>query len=163
MVADRARFEAFYREELARVTRACVLVTLDRSQAEDIAAEAFARLWSHWGKIEDEDHAGGYVFKTAMRLCAKRRLGARREVPGQPPERSGVDELQRALVRDEVFASLATLPIRQRQCVVLRDWAGFPTDEVAVILGMRTSTVRVHLSRGRQALRRALTVEERDG
>jgi RNA polymerase sigma factor (sigma-70 family) len=162
-VADRARFEAFYREELTRVTRACALVTLDRSRAEEIAAEAFARLWSHWGRIEDEDHAGGYVFKTAMRLCAKQRIADRRLASSQPPERPSVDEMQRALVRDEVFTSLATLPVRQRQCLVLRDWAGFSTEEVAAMLGMNASTVRVHISRGRQALRRALTVEERDG
>ena len=43
---------------------------------------------------------------------------------------------------------------------MLRDWAGYPTDEVASMLGMRESTVRVHLSRGREALRRSLSVEE---
>ncbi len=75
MVADRAGFEGFYREHLTRVVRACTLVTLDPAAAEDVAAEAFARLWSHWGLIHDEDHAGGYVFKTAMRLCAKRGMG----------------------------------------------------------------------------------------
>jgi DNA-directed RNA polymerase specialized sigma24 family protein len=46
--------------------------------------------------------------------------------------------------------------------VVLRDWAGFETAEVARILGARESTVRVHLARGRAALRERLTVEERD-
>jgi DNA-directed RNA polymerase specialized sigma24 family protein len=45
---------------------------------------------------------------------------------------------------------------------VLRDWAGFETDEVARMLGTKESTVRVHLARGRAALRSALTVEERE-
>ena len=70
-----------------RVVRACALVTLDPAAAEDVAAEAFARLWSHWGRIHDEDHAGGYVFKTAMRLCAKRGTKARREVIGEVTDR----------------------------------------------------------------------------
>jgi RNA polymerase sigma-70 factor (ECF subfamily) len=72
LVADRASFEGFYRENLARVVKACTLILLDRSTAEDVAAEAFTRLWSRWGVIGDDDHAGGYVFKTAMRLCSKR-------------------------------------------------------------------------------------------
>jgi RNA polymerase sigma-70 factor (ECF subfamily) len=162
VVADRAGFEGFYREHLTRVVRACTLVTLDPVAAEDVAAEAFARLWSHWGQIHDEDHAGGYVFKTAMRLCAKRGAKARREVIGEVADRPGTDELGRSDDRAEVFAALGGLSVRQRQAVVLRDWAGYPTDEVASMLGMRESTVRVHLSRGREALRRSLSVEERE-
>jgi RNA polymerase sigma factor (sigma-70 family) len=58
--------------------------------------------------------------------------------------------------------ALRRLPLRQRQSVVLRDWAGFETDEVARMLGTKESTVRVHLARGRAALRDVLTVEERE-
>jgi DNA-directed RNA polymerase specialized sigma24 family protein len=42
----------------------------------------------------------------------------------------------------------------------LRDWAGFGTDEVARMIGAKESTVRVHLARGRAALRAALSVED---
>jgi RNA polymerase sigma factor (sigma-70 family) len=135
---------------------------MDPSGAEDVAAEAFARLWSHWDQIEDRDHAGGYVFKTAMRLCRRRNVVARKQVAQASPDRPSVDDVGRVVERRDVFASLARLPVRQRQCVVLRDWAGFATEEVAAMLGLRSSTVRVHVSRGRRALRRALSFEERD-
>ncbi|MGZ8596400.1 MAG: sigma-70 family RNA polymerase sigma factor [Actinomycetota bacterium] len=161
-MADRAGFEGYYREHLTRVVRACALVTLDPAAAEDVAAEAFARLWSHWGQIHDEDHAGGYVYKTAMRLCSKRGMKARREVIGEVVDRPAADESARSDERASVFAALGELSVRQRQAVVLRDWAGYPTEEVASMLGMRASTVRVHLSRGREALRRSLSVEERE-
>src|SRR6266542_751678 len=62
-MADSERFEAFYRENLARIVRACALVTLDRRAAEDVAAEAFARLWANWSRISGEDHAGAFVFR----------------------------------------------------------------------------------------------------
>jgi RNA polymerase sigma factor (sigma-70 family) len=159
-VADRAGFEAFYAGHLPRVVRACALVLLDRAEAEDVAAEAFARLWSHWGQIHGEDHAGGYVFKTAMRLCSKRRHRAAREVVGQIPEYGG--RTADPDVRHVVMAALAGLPLRQRQSVVLRDWAGFDTSEVAGMLGAKESTVRVHLARGRATLRAALSVEENE-
>jgi RNA polymerase sigma-70 factor (ECF subfamily) len=159
-VPDRAGFEVFYARHLPRVVRACALVLLDRGDAEDVAAEAFARLWSHWGQIHGDDHAGGYVFKTAMRLCAKRRRRAAREVVGTVPERSRVADPG---MRVSVVDALRGLPLRQRQSVVLRDWAGFETSEVARILGTKESTVRVHLARGRAALREVLTVEEREG
>jgi RNA polymerase sigma-70 factor, ECF subfamily len=159
-VPDRAGFEVFYAGHLSRVVRACALVLLDRGDAEDVAAEAFARLWSHWGQIHGDDHAGGYVFKTAMRLCSKRRRRAAREVVGTVPVRSQVTD---ADSRMSVVDALRGLPLRQRQSVVLRDWAGFETSEVARILGTKESTVRVHLARGRAALREVLTVEEREG
>jgi RNA polymerase sigma-70 factor, ECF subfamily len=158
-VADPAAFEAFYRENLARVVKACALVLLDRSAAEDVAAEAFARLWSRWGQIESEDHAGGFVYKTAMRLC--RRRASRTEILGWLPERHASDaEMDLVLQRHEVVRSLSGLPVRQRQAVVLRDWAGMETREVAEVLGLAESTVRVHLARGRAALRSVLRTEE---
>jgi RNA polymerase sigma-70 factor, ECF subfamily len=159
-VADRAGFEAFYAGHLPRVVRACALVLLDRAEAEDMAAEAFARLWSDWGRIRGEDHAGGYVFKTAMRLCSKRRQRAFREVVGPVPDRaSGSGD---STERSAVIEALRALPLRQRQSVVLRDWAGFGTDEVARILGTKQSTVRVHLARGREALRSTLRLEDKE-
>jgi RNA polymerase sigma-70 factor (ECF subfamily) len=160
-MADRARFEAYFQEHLGRVTRACALVMADRGAAEDVAAEAFTRLWANWDRITGEDHAGGYVFKTAMRLCARRaRVGFREELR-DPAEEAGSDDAELALVRIEVFDALAELPLRQRQAVVLRDWAGFSTAEVAWMLTVRESTVRVHLARGREVLRQ-LWVEERE-
>jgi RNA polymerase sigma factor (sigma-70 family) len=125
-----------------------------------VAAEAFARLWSKWGQIESDDHAGGFVFKTAMRLCARR--ARRRELIGRVPEGNAPDEIGRSLDRQEILRVLGQLPVRQRQAVVLRDWAGMQTSEVAKLLGVRDSTVRVHLARGRDSLRTAFRVEGAD-
>jgi RNA polymerase sigma-70 factor, ECF subfamily len=161
-MADRAGFEAYFRQYLGRVTRACALVLADRSGAEEVAAEAFTRLWANWDRIAGEEHASGYVFKTAMRLCVRRARTARQERDLRPPRVEATDDAVRSLVRMEVFAALGELPVRQRQVVVLRDWAGFPTAHVAEVLGLRESTVRVHLARGRQALRGLLTIEERE-
>ena len=58
--------------------------------------------------------------------------------------------------RAEVFAALRGLSAKQRECVVLVDYVGLDDDEVATTLGIAASTVRVHLPRGRRALRVAL-------
>ena len=44
---DAAGFESFYRDNLARIVRACALVRLDVVLAEDAAAEAFERGGRH--------------------------------------------------------------------------------------------------------------------
>jgi len=154
---DAESFDAFYRANLTRIVQACALVVLDRAGAEDLAAEAFARLWSRWGSIDGQDHAGGFVFKTAMRLCWRELRRRRRRAPEPAPPG---DALASALQRRDIERALAALGARQRQAVVLRDWAGFETKEIAGMLGMRESTVRVHLARGRAHLRELLGAEE---
>jgi len=160
-VTDRGAFDAFYREHLGRVVRACALVTLDPHVAEEIAAEAFTRLWSHWDRIDDENHAGGYVFKTAMRLCSRRRRSSA-VLPSEVASSAEPDPADTTIDREDIAAALRVLPLRQRQAIVLRDWAGFSTAEIAGLLSMRESTVRVHLARGRERLRGLLGVQDRE-
>ncbi len=156
---DAVGFEHFYRENLARVVRACALVTLDRAVAEDVAAEAFSRLWARWGQISGDDHAGGFVFKTAMRLCRRR---GNHNALVFPPEADG-DELARAALRRDLLTALRVLSVGQRQAVVLRDWAGFDTKEVAQMLRVAEPTVRVQLHRGRARLRELLDSSAENG
>jgi RNA polymerase sigma-70 factor, ECF subfamily len=163
VVADREGFERFFEARYRKLVQACALITLDVPAAEEIAAEAFTRLWPRWEQMHDDEHAGGYVYTTAMRLCSKRRMRLRRELVVDVSERSTRrDETSAALDRGEIFAALSGLSVRQRQAVTLRDWAGFETEEVASMLGMSASTVRVHLARGRAALRDALGVKEEE-
>ena len=51
---------------------------------------------------------------------------------------------------------LATLPIRQREVVVLRFLEGFDTAETAEILGCREGTVKAHLHRATLKLKEDL-------
>lgn len=126
--------------------------------AEDAAAEAFVRVWSKWNQMQDDDHAGGYVFKTAMRLC-RREISHRRR-PSPSSGEAGTEWTEQATIRHDVSAALSELSLRQRQCVVLRDWAGFETKDLASMLGMRESTVRVHVTRARERLRQTLGAQE---
>ena len=159
-MVDTDRFAQFFEERYARLVRACFLVVLDRGEAEEVASEAFTVLWPRWPDLANEDHAGGYVYTTAMRLCSKRLVQSNRELVGDIPEAAHDDDIDIAASKREVFAALATLPLRQRQSIVLRDWAGFQTDEVAEMLGMRASTVRLHLARGRAGMRARLSTKE---
>ena len=95
------------------------------------------------------------MFKTAMRLAAREASRRRRAV-----EASGPSVAPAASEPFAVWDALAAISLRQRQAVVLRDWAGFPTSDVAAMLKMRESTVRVHLARGRERLRMLLRVDE---
>lgn len=159
-MVDQDRFEPFFEKRYAQLVRACFLVLLDRGKAEEVASEAFTVLWQRWPDLANEDHAGGYVYTTAIRLCSKRLMRSSRELVGDIPEVARSDDAEAAASKREVFTALAELPPRQRQSIVLRDWAGFETDEVAEMLDLDASTVRVHLARGRAAMRARLSTKE---
>ena len=59
--------------------------------------------------------------------------------------------------------ALGHLSPRQRACVVLVDYADLGPEKVAAALRMRASTARVHLTRGRRALRERLTMDDEEG
>src|SRR5690348_4728811 len=59
-------FESFFHAHYARIARAVARVVGDRGRAEEIAEEAFWRLW-RTPEAHRED-AGGWVYRTAIRL-----------------------------------------------------------------------------------------------
>jgi RNA polymerase sigma factor (sigma-70 family) len=61
---------------------------------------------------------------------------------------------QRGLCRD-LRETLRALPATQRRALVLREWHGLPSHEVAAALGMSTSATYALLTRARQSFARA--------
>jgi RNA polymerase sigma-70 factor (ECF subfamily) len=56
----------------------------------------------------------------------------------------------------EIIRALARLSPMQRAAIVLHHYGGYPSKEIAVILGSTSAAVRVHLSAGRRRLREML-------
>ncbi len=151
-------FEDCFRARFATVARTAGLVARDPALGPDIAQEAFARLYERWDRMESDDHARNFVFRVATNLA---RSHLRRRVAAPFGLRS--PDVDPTAITDEwltVAAALGQLSPRQRSCVVLVDYADIETATVAEMLGMAEGTVRVHLSRGRRALRERLTLEE---
>jgi RNA polymerase sigma factor (sigma-70 family) len=92
------------------------------------------------------------VRRVAMNLAADRARKLRRQTRailrmGPPPEAPEVSV--ETLARVE---ALGTLPVRQRQAIVLHYLVGLPVEEVAQTLRAPAGTVKSLLSRGRRAL-----------
>jgi RNA polymerase sigma-70 factor, ECF subfamily len=146
-------FEAFFEARYETLFRALWLVTRDRHEAEEIAQEAFLRLWERWPRVAAMDDPAGYLYRAAMNLHRSRvrraRLGLRRAI-GMA---SGVDGVEEVESRDAVVRALAHLTPRQRAALVLVDLLDLTSVRAAEALGVRPSTVRVLLARARASLR----------
>ncbi len=151
-----ADFESFFREEHEGLFRALWLVTRNRHEAEEIAQEAFLKVWERWSRVSRVPDPTGYLYRTAMNVFRSRlrraAVAVRKSVRAMPPD----DQLAMVEGRDAAVRAMASLTPRQRAAVVLTDVLGFTSEESAAALGVKAVTVRVLASRGREALRKAM-------
>ncbi|MFL5799367.1 MAG: RNA polymerase sigma factor [Actinomycetota bacterium] len=151
-----ASFEEFFRASYERLARAMLLVTGQRSEAEDLTQDAFVRIYERWDRVEQMDSPEGYVFRTAMNLYRKRlrRLAVRAR--RRPQAGKVVDHLQAVETRADLLQALTALTDGQREVLVLVDWLGLESDGAGQVLGLSADAVRARLHRARAALRRVM-------
>ncbi|HEX4929366.1 MAG TPA: sigma factor, partial [Gaiellaceae bacterium] len=65
---DRPSSEAFFEEEKDRLLRMLCVITGSRTEAEDIAQEAFTRLFERWETVASMEDRAGYLHRTAMNV-----------------------------------------------------------------------------------------------
>ena len=148
-----ARFDTFVSEEHVRLFKALYFVTGSREEAEDLAQEAFLKLWERWDRIDTIRDPTGYLFRVALngfRMRRRRATMAIRRQPAPPEQRDGYVEAE---MREDVRRLLLAVTPRQRAALLLVDQLGYPAEQAASILRIRPSTVRNLVSQGRKTLR----------
>jgi RNA polymerase sigma factor (sigma-70 family) len=158
------RFEAMYRAEFDRVFRATYLLTGNRAAAEEATQEAFARCLERWHRLGDQPWVVGWVVATAMNVGRRSLRKANRERVevadvATVPDPGSDDRVESAA---DLWNGIRTLPARQQEAMVLHYAVDLPVSDVAAAMGCDPGTVKSHLSRARESLRRRLTnVEDR--
>lgn len=147
---DPSPFTELYELEYPRAVRLAYALTSSLELAEDVAQEAFVRLHTRVGVLEN---SAAYLRTTVVNLCTdehRRRDRDRRyrfllHTPGDV-----------SLPAREMLDLLAALPYRQRAVLVLRYWADWSEADIAQVLGCRPGAVKTLASRGLVRLRKAL-------
>lgn len=154
-------FDPFFLDHFPKVARAAAFVTRDAGVGQELAQEAFIQLLQRWPGMGSDDHARNFVYKVAINL-ARSHLRKHGRVflyglrgPDVPGRGSATDPSDDRL---SMLVALGMLSPRQRACVVLVDYVDMASADAAAVLGMSPNTVRVHLMRGRQALRKGLGI-----
>jgi RNA polymerase sigma factor (sigma-70 family) len=140
-------FEDLYRDEFPNVFRAAYVLSGNRAVAEDAAQEAFARALERWNRLSEVPWVRGWITTTALN-AARRSLRRRREPA--PDAAAGVD-LDEWI---DLWRGVRGLPRRQQEAVLLHYAADLPLSEVAGAMKCEEGTVKAHLARAREALRR---------
>jgi len=156
----RAAVVDLYTHHLTDLVRLGTLLIGDRHTAEDLAHEAFVRLYRSWDRVEDPAKAMPYLRSTMVNLARGRHrhaLVVQRYEAAPPPDAASAEDVALGRVsRGAVMAALHTLPERQRECLVLRHYLRMTEGEIAAALGVSVGSVRTHTKRGIAALERVL-------
>ncbi|MDE6922626.1 MAG: RNA polymerase sigma factor [Oscillospiraceae bacterium] len=136
--------------------RAALAILGDVQEAEDAVQDTLLRYLEKRPEFRDREHEKAWLLKVAANRC-KSVLRARLRHPAvelldvyPAPDGDGSRELMEAIL---------SLPANQRAAVHLHYYEGYTSEEIGAILGQRPGTVRSHLSRARDALRRYLLEE----
>ena len=127
------------------------LLTGSLGAAEDLVQEALARAWSRPRALADPNAAEGYVRRMMLNAfldeTRRRAAWARRRhlFAVEDVQADGVDACQE---RVDVQEALATLPPRERACVVLRFYDDLTVPALADQLGISVGAAKRYLSDG---------------
>ena len=135
--------------------RAALSLLGDVPEAEDAVQDTFLRYLEKRPVFADAGHEKAWLLKVTANGCKSRlRVRKRRPTVELTDIYPAPDGESRELVE-----TVMALPEGQRAAVHLYYYEGYSTDEIAAILSLRPGTVRSHLSRARETLRRLLKEE----
>jgi RNA polymerase sigma-70 factor, ECF subfamily len=155
-----------YDQYQADVYRLAYRLLGDHEDAADVCQETFLSAFQALGRFRGDSSLKTWLLTICTNLCRSRLASKRRrkEVEFDPErieaclrEADDAHEPLAAAVRAEtarlVRIALGSLPISERELLILRELEGLEYEEIARITGCRASTVGVKLFRARRRLR----------
>jgi RNA polymerase sigma-70 factor, ECF subfamily len=159
---DAAAFRRLVAAHLSHAVAIARGMLRDPAEAEDVAQEAFLRLWRNAGQLElGPGGVKPWLRRVVSNLCIDRLRAGRNttvtdEVPEQLDRPRQLDGLEDRDLQARVQAALAELPERQRLALVLFHFEGLSQIEVGAAIGVSDEAVESLLARARRALKAAL-------
>lgn len=170
---DARAFEALLGRHEARVLRLVRLLGIPLQDRDDVAQEVFVRVFRHLARFRGGGSFSGWLYRITVNAAHDHRVrhGRRRAVervesevgsfeepvdPGPTP----ADDADRDAALRQLERALGLLSERERAVFVLCRVEEVETRDVAKILGISRITVRRHLGRARERLRRAMAEAE---
>lgn len=156
---DLDAFEQLIRAHERQVLAIALRMTGRLEEAQDIAQEAFLRLYRNLNKLQSEDQVRPWLSRVTVNLALDLRkgsvcvtaLGDKDVAAATPDPEAAVLQWEREKL---VAQALDTLPAKERAAIVLRDVEGLSTREVAGILGSSEATVRSQICVARMKLKK---------
>ena len=151
-------FENLFVEHYPRLVRTLLRLIGNPAQAEELAADAFYKLYRQYERESPGENPAGWLYRTAMNLGldalradsrrVRREERAGRENPMNEMPENPLNDLLAEERRDRVRAVIAQLKPIQGQ-VLLMGSSGYSCKEIAAVLGVRPDSLYVLIARAK--------------
>jgi len=154
---------AMYSTEYRSLVRISVVLVGDVGTAEEVVQECFIAMYAAWRRLKNVDKAVNYLRRSVVnrsRSVLRRRMVADKHVPKHEPDMPSAEQgAITQLERTAVIAALRSLPVRQREAIMLRYYLDLSEEEVASAMRISRGAVKSHTARAKAALRAVLEPE----
>lgn len=148
-------------EQIPHLRRYARALTGDVHQADDLVQDCLERALRNYGRLRQRRSVRAWAFKILYReFLGRRRRKSRVSESGVDDDAASIAASQfERLHCQDVVGALGNLPHEQRAAVALVALEEVTYDEAARMLDIPVGTLRSRLSRGRAALRVAMSAE----
>jgi RNA polymerase sigma-70 factor, ECF subfamily len=137
------------------------------AETEDVAQEAFVKLWQNPAQVREAKALKGWLMRVASNLAIdrmRRKVHADIETVPEivdPSQRTGA-ELDERAATGRVDVAISQLPTRQKLAVTLVYFEGMTNISAASVMEISVDAIESLLSRGRRALKETLADDWRE-
>ena len=164
---DEGAFQELVEEHRSLVFALIARVIPDRSRTEDAAQDVFLRMYRGLPYFRGESRLSTWIYRIVANVCAQE--SARRPAPtsldddrARPVVPAVADRQFSDLeLRERLEKAIARLPSNQRLLVAAHYLEGIRYEDLAEALDIPMGTVKTHLYRAKQQLRRLLETDLR--
>lgn len=145
-------FEEFFLDERDHLFGTLCLIVGDREEAEELAQDAFVKVWERWDRVQEMDNPAGYLHRIAVNSVRRRfrRASVLRRITPRLVERPAAASAETPAMLHEALRALSP---RQRAALVLTEFWGYTAEEAGRALGVKPSTIGALKHQGRESLR----------
>lgn len=163
---DDGRFRELtgYKEDVFRV---CLGFSRNVADAEDLCQDAFLKAFARAGELRQPGSLRIWLLRIARTTCLDHSRRMRRnpiELAGVVPD-TAADPHTPEVIAEAKYSlrrlkeAVRSLPRKQREVFVLREYGGLSYEDLALVLKLRPGTVMSRLNRARRAITAAMKEE----
>ncbi|MCX7550201.1 RNA polymerase sigma factor [Xanthomarina sp. F2636L] len=146
-----------------KVFRLAKRLLVSKEEAEDATQEILLKLWNNKTKIEEYKNVEAFSMTMTKNFCLDKLKS--KHAQNLKIVHSNYQDKNTSLQKqvelndsvDWVARIIENLPEQQKMVIQLRDIEQYDLDEIAKMLDMKNTAVRVALSRARKSIREQLT------
>jgi RNA polymerase sigma-70 factor (ECF subfamily) len=160
---DTGAFESLVKRHIRAAHAVAFAVLAERADADDAVQDGFLSALQHLDSCSPAEKFRAWLLTIVRnRAFDLKRRGRVRSVEmleegtAQTHEPSPLEMAERSELNDRLTAAIGTLTDTQREVLMMHDIEGWKHADIAGLLGLAESTVRVHLLHARRRLRSQL-------